>query len=262
VETPNPCRNRDCANFYIQTSKTDVESAQFGSAYLARYPQLSSVDLVRACAGSKDEDAWAEFIRRFQVVIAAAALRTARRWCDPSRALLDDLVQDTYLKLCEENSRLLRSFQPRQEDSIYGFLKVVAANVVHDHFKAALAVKRGAGQSEAVAEPVQNEVPAPRHPFDLVSHRLQLEQIDKALRQVTAGKDQERKCTIFWFRHRQGMTASEIASIPEMGLTTEGVESMLLRLAAMIRDYFRNSNPHREVKVLKRKNRSSKRTGA
>jgi DNA-directed RNA polymerase specialized sigma24 family protein len=76
-----------------------------------------------------------EFIRRFQLVIAAAVLRTARQWGEPSRAQLDDLTQNTYLKLCENDSRLLRSFQPRHEDSIYGFLKVVAANVVHDHFK-------------------------------------------------------------------------------------------------------------------------------
>jgi DNA-directed RNA polymerase specialized sigma24 family protein len=110
---------------------------------LARYSKSSSTELVRACLGSKDEEAWAEFIRRFQVVIAAAVLRTARHWGEPLRPQLDDLIQDTYLKLFENNSRLLRSFKPRHEDSIYGFLKVVAANVVHDHFKSALAAKRG-----------------------------------------------------------------------------------------------------------------------
>lgn len=230
--------------------------------FLAHYPQLSSIALVRACAGSKDREAWEEFIRRFQIVIAGVAARTARRWCDPSRAELDDLVQDTYLKLCEDNCRLLRSFQPRQEDSIYGFLKVVATNVVHDHYKAALAVKRGAGQAEAAIEPVQYEVRAPGpDSFDLVNQRSQREQVDKALRRGTPGKDQERNCSIFWLHHQQGMTASEIASIPEIGLTTGGVESVLMRLGATIRDHFQDSSSHREVKVLARKNRSSKRTG-
>ena len=226
---------------------------------MAHYANLSSTQLVRACAGSKDERAWAEFIRRFQTVISAAVMRTARHWGEPTRSQLDDLVQDTYLKLCENDSRLLRSFQPRQEDSIYGFLKVVAANVVHDHFKAALAVKRGAGQTEAILDPVQDS-PAVAMPdsFTIVSQRLQLEQIDKALRLVTAGKDQERKCTIFWLRHRQGLTASEIASISSLGLTTEGVESVLMRLAIMIRGHLINSSPHREVKVLTRKSRSKR----
>jgi RNA polymerase sigma-70 factor (ECF subfamily) len=224
---------------------------------LTRYAEFSSTELVRACAGSKDERAWAEFIRRFQVVIAAAVLRTARRWGEPSRPQLDDLIQETYLKLCENDSRLLRSFQPRHEDSIYGFLKVVAANVVHDHFKSALAAKRGAGQTEAITEPVQMDPKtAGADSFDVVSHRLQIEQVDKILTQVTAGKDRERKRTIFWLRHRQGLTASEIAAIPLIGLTTEGVESVLLRLTAMIRGYAMSSSPHREVKVLNRQNRS------
>jgi RNA polymerase sigma-70 factor (ECF subfamily) len=163
------------------------------------------------------------------------------------------------LKLCENDCRLLRSFQPRHEDSIYGFLKVVAANVVHDHFKSALAAKRGAGQTEAIMETVQRSAKtAGTDSFDAVSQRLQLEQLDKILTQLTAGKDQARKRTIFWLRHRQGLTASEIASISSIGLTTEGVESVLMRLAAMIRGHLFSSTPHREVKVLPRQSRSKR----
>ena len=209
---------------------------------MTRYAEFSSPELVRACAGSKDEAAWAEFIRRFHIVIGAAVLRTARRWGEPSRSQLDDLIQDTYLKLCENNSRLLRSFRPRREDSIYGFLKVVAANVVHDHFKAALAAKRGAVQTEALTDTVQMDpkIPGPNS-FDVVGQHLQFVQVDKILTQLTAGKDQERKRMIFWLRHRQGLTASEIAAIPSLGLTTEGVESVLMRLVAMIRGHITNS---------------------
>lgn len=232
---------------------------------MAPFVELSSTELVRACAGSKDECAWSELIRRFHGVIAAAVLRTARRWGEPSRAQLDDLIQDTYLKLCEDDCRLLRSFQPRHQDSIYGFLKVVAANVVHDHFKGVRAIKRGAGQTIAIGdretEPVKIELKTSPDSFDAITKRVQLEQIDKILRLVTAGKDQGRKCTIFWLRHRQGLTASEIAAIPSIGLTTEGVESVLMRLAAMIRSHILGSVPHREVKVLSRQNRS-KRVGS
>ena len=212
---------------------------------MPRYAKLSSSELVRACAGSKDDRAWAEFIRRFQVVIATAVLRTAHRWGEKSRPHLDDLIQDTYLKLCENDSLLLRSFEPRHEESIYGFLKVVAANVVHDHFKSASAAKRGAGQADAILDPLQIDSKA----------------ANRILSQVTAGKDQERNRTIFWLRHRQGLTASEIAAIPSVRLTTEGVECVLLRLAIMIRGHISSSTPHREVKVLPRKNRS-KRSGS
>ena len=209
---------------------------------MTRYAEFSSTELVAACAGAKDEAAWAEFIRRFHLVIASAVLRTARRWGEPSRSQLDDLIQDTYQKLCENNSRLLRSFQPRREDSIYGFLKVVAANVVHDHFKSALAAKRGAGQTEALVDPVQMDPKSSgTNSLDVAGQRLQLAEVDKILTQITAGKDQERKRMIFWLRHRQGLTASEIAAIPSIGLTTEGVESVLMRLIAMIRSHIADS---------------------
>jgi RNA polymerase sigma-70 factor, ECF subfamily len=226
---------------------------------LVRPLELSSQELVATCAGSKDEKAWAEFIRRFQGVIAAAVLRTARQWGEPSRPLLDDLIQDTYLKLCEDDAGLLRSFHPRQRDSIYGFLKVVAANVVHDHFKSALAAKRGANRTESIMQPVYTDArTVGPDSFNVVSQHLQLDQVDKILRVVTAGKDQERKRAIFWLRHRQGLTASEIAAIPSIGLTTEGVESVLMRLTIMIRGHLISSTPHREVKVFNRQNRSKR----
>jgi RNA polymerase sigma-70 factor, ECF subfamily len=222
---------------------------------LPRNLDYPPAELVKVCAGSNDERAWAEFIRRFHGVIAGAVLRTARHWGEPSRSQLDDLIQDTYLKLCENDSRLLRSFQPRHEDSVYGFLKVVAANVVHDHFKAVLAVKRGAGTTSV--EPIEIDSYVSRDgSFNEVAQRLQLEHVDRILKQVTAGKDQEKKRTIFWLRHRQGFTASEIAVLPSIDLTTEGVESVLLRLTIMIRSHLISSEPHRDVKVLKRQNRS------
>ena len=222
-----------------------------------RYPDYASADLVRACARSNDSGAWEEFIRRFQPVIAAAVLRTARHWVEPSRTQLDDLIQETYLKLCEDDTNLLASFRPRHEDSIYGYLKVVAANVVHDHFKGALAAKRGSGLAHLESDDV-DICAADEDGFESVARRLQLERVDDVLRQITAGKDQDKKRTIFWLRYRQGFTATEIASIPTLGLTTEGVESMLLRLVVVLRGHLQSTHPHRDVKVLKRQNRSNK----
>jgi RNA polymerase sigma-70 factor, ECF subfamily len=202
---------------------------------LPEFSDLSPIQLVRECAGSNDPELWAEFIRRFQPVIAAAVLRTARPF-DPPRQVLDDLIQDTYLKLCENDSRMLRSFKPRSENSIYGYLKVVARNIVCDHFKAELAEKRGAGQIDAIEEPFQNDPKTKgSNDMDSILRNLQLQEIERALLKVTAGKDQQRKCTIFWLRHRQGLTASEIAALPAVGLSTEGVESVLLRLTVMVR---------------------------
>jgi RNA polymerase sigma-70 factor, ECF subfamily len=237
-----------------------VEFANLWSKSLARYAEFSSIDLVGACAASEDQRAWAEFTRRFHTVISSAVRRTAARWgCSAPKSQVDDLAQETYLKLCESDRQLLRMFHPRHQDSIYGFLKVVAANVVHDYFKSVQAAKRGAGQMETLIDDLQIDPKTiGTDSFEAISRRLQLEHVDKILRQVTAGKDQERKRMIFWLRHQQGLTAAEIASIPSIRLTTEGVESVLMRLTAMIRAHLLSSVPHREVKVLKRKIRSKK----
>ncbi len=206
---------------------------------MARYSSLSSEDLVSVCAGSRDSAAWQEFIRRFQPLIATVVLRMARRWGDPPGQLVDDLVQETYLKLCADDSRLLRSFQAHHADAIYGFLKVVAANVVHDHFKAALAGKRGAGRVDVL----ESEEARPSTALSSVSgaaemeRRILLQQVDDLLTRVATGDEKERNRAIFWLYYRNGLSASDIASLPSIGLSTKGVESTILRMTRMIRSH-------------------------
>jgi RNA polymerase sigma-70 factor (ECF subfamily) len=209
---------------------------------LGPYSSFSTDDLVKVCAGSKNPAAWEEFIRRFHPVIARVVMRTARRFGEPSRQVLDDLIQETYLKLCEDDSRLLRSFQPRFPDAIFGFLKVVAANVVRDHYKFALAEKRGAGQTDALWEGTR---PAPASPavgnFDAMERHIFLQQVDEVLTRSAAGEEQTRNRAIFWLYYRHGLSANAIASLPAFGLTTKGVESTILRMTRMIRSHMLES---------------------
>lgn len=207
---------------------------------MARFSELSSNQLVKECIGSNDPEAWVEFIRRFQRVIARAVGQKASSFNEDSRELVDDLVQDTYLKLCEDNCRLLRRFQPHSEDSIYSYLKVVAGNVALDHFKLKKANKRGDNQTESMGDLEQVD-PLTRGTDieDCIHRNLQWEQIEKIVLEVTKGKDQRRNCLIFRLHYRQGFTAREIAALPGIGLSTEGVESVLMRLLVMIRDHMR-----------------------
>ena len=200
------------------------------------YSTLSPEDLVLACAQTGDAAAWEEFVRRFQRLIATVALRVARRWGESSPQLVDDLVQETYLKLCADDCRLLRSFQPQHPDAFYGFLKVVTANLVHDHFKATQSAKRGADllASEGLPpEPLADGKQAGSE--TAIERQVFLNQVDECLRRAEAGPDQRRNCVIFWLYYRQGLTAAAIAALPSIGLTTKGVESTLLRLTRLIR---------------------------
>ena len=185
------------------------------------------------------EAAWAEFIRRFQPVIANVVIRTARHWGEPPRHLLDDLVQETYLKLCADDCRLLRQFRSRHDDSIFGFLKVVTASVVRDHFKSERAQKRDTNQTDALADDSGMEPPATRGGGSLaaIENQVRLREIDEAIYKLYKGPAVVRNRAIFWLNHRDGMTASAIASIPGIGLNTKGVESILRRMTDMIQGH-------------------------
>ena len=112
------------------------------------YSSLSIEELVRRCSASRSADAWEEFVRRFHRLIATVILRTAARLGDSSRQTVDDLIQETYLKLCADDFRILRSFEQQRPDAFIGYVKVVAANVARDHFKSFHTRKRGAGHVE------------------------------------------------------------------------------------------------------------------
>src|SRR5208337_596707 len=62
--------------------------------------------------------------------------------------LIDELIQETYLKLCANEASLLRTFDSQHPDAFCGYLKVLTANLVHDYFRAQHSHKRGKGQLE------------------------------------------------------------------------------------------------------------------
>jgi len=207
------------------------------------YHSISPEELVLACCRSASEAAWAEFIRRFQPLIASVAIRIARRWNVTSTSLTDDLVQETYVKLCADNCRLLRGFESRQLGGFYGFLKVVTANVVHDHFKASYAAKRGSGHANESVETLEYESTIPRDSAvplgqPTAERAILLQEIDQHLARLVPVKDLPRSRLIFWLYYRSGLSASAIASLPNLGLTTKGVESALLRLTRLVRTAF------------------------
>ena len=162
-------------------------------------------------------------------------LRTALRWGDPSR--IDDLVQDTYLKLCSNGARILREFEFRHADALFGFLKVVAANVVNDHFKLLNRVKRDAGHRSEEPGGLES-IPAtnPADPLWPTERDILLNEIDDLLRRRASEAGHERDRTIFWLYYRQGLSARAIASIPSVGLSTKGVESAIVRLTRLVRE--------------------------
>lgn len=193
------------------------------------YEKLCAADLIKECVVSKQAEAWEEFVRRFQPLIAGVVARTAARWMPVTAALVDDLVQETYLKLCIEGFRRLATFESRHEDAIYGYLKAIAYTVTLDHFKMHFRTKRGARLR--VNADFDNFLRVAARKSSLEEDIL-LKEIESVAQQAAEGKRDE---LIFELYYRQGFSTRSIAEIPSIGLSQKGVESCLHRLTARLK---------------------------
>lgn len=209
-----------------------------------RYSSLSLKDVVCLCSGSCDEAAWEEFVSRVGRPISLTILRTASLWGQPSVTLVEDLVQVTYLKLWEDNCRLLRDFAIQHPEAILGYVKKTAANATYDHFRHSRSQSAGGGHphvSTSDVDPQAGEGVDGNH--EKIAFQVLLNQIDQHLRRTLVGPDQERDRMIFWLYFRQGMSAREIASMPTIGLTPKGVGSVIERLKECVRSHILGTGP-------------------
>jgi RNA polymerase sigma-70 factor (ECF subfamily) len=201
------------------------------------FASLSIEDLLHRCSIGGDLGAWEEFVRRFHRLIATVVLSTATRLGDSSKHTVDDLIQETYLKLCDDNFRILRNFEQQHPDAFLGYIKVVTANIVRDHFKLVYSEKRGASRIEQFAEdfvPVAAENTAGSQ--KAIERGVLIKEVRQHLDLCVAGPDQERNRRIFWLYYRVGLSARAIAVMPGIGLTTKGVESILMRITRDLRE--------------------------
>jgi RNA polymerase sigma-70 factor (ECF subfamily) len=201
-------------------------------------------DLAKACACSADAAEWEEFLRRCAPLASLVAWRVARLWVNGSSpAMVDDIVQEIFLKLCEQERRILRSFEPRGEDSFLGLLRIVSASVANDYFRRLYSVKRG---GKVVTTPLVEDI-APvtgtgARPAAQMQRSVLLSQLDQRLCAVR-GATGQRDRALFWLYYLQGLTAEEIAALPSFGLTPKGVESALRRVTLWLREEIERPNP-------------------
>jgi RNA polymerase sigma factor (sigma-70 family) len=185
---------------------------------------LSDRELVELCLQSGSEEAWKEFLRRFQPLIAGVVSRSIRRRTLPSRNLVDDLVQSTLRKLCENNCRAISTFRWLHENSFRGFLKVVAANMVQDHFRKYPTTRVEEDLEEVGPEAVHTEGFASR-----VEHNTMVDKLIRCLdKLLMAEPDAKKHVAMFLLYYRHGLTAKEISGVYQQ--TVKTVENTLLRL--------------------------------
>ena len=215
--------------------------------------KLSAQELVSSCLHSQDEAAWTEFVRRFQPLIAGVVTKCVFKRIRPKPDLIDDLVHDTYVKLFANNYKALRDFYFQHDNAFFGFLKVVASNVVEDYFRGSTSQKRGSGREEEDIDEVR--IPAPANPRSSNPAELSIlfREIDQCLAELAGEPNFTRDYTIFWLYYRQGLTANAISELPGIDLGVKGVESLLLRLIRLVQARLNGPPPPRLPKKPQKK---------
>jgi RNA polymerase sigma-70 factor (ECF subfamily) len=198
------------------------------------YESMSIDELVQECAKSSHADAWAEFIRRFQRLIASVVIRCCHEWSETSQEVIEDLIQDTYLKLCANNRSLLANFRSEHPNSFLGYLKTVTANLAYDHFRALIGPMRDREKTVGLDE-ANNQAKMGFGGAEATEDEVFFKEVDGILLARGSGPLQQKERTIFWLRYRQGFTAKEIASLPDIDLEPKGVESAIYRVTEFVK---------------------------
>ena len=179
-------------------------------------------DLAKACAHTASAAEWEEFLRRCAPLAGMVAVRVCRMWTNGSSpAMVDDIVQEIFMRLCEQERRILREFEPRGDDSFLALLRVVSASVANDYFRRISSVKRG---GKVVTSSLEDDA----HPASAAgtSETARIErgalfaQLDQKLGSAAA---------------KSPSSMARAAGLPGAGLTPKGVESALRRTASWLK---------------------------
>jgi len=208
-------------------------------------PELTR--LARICAYSAQAPEWEEFVGILMPVVALSVRRVCFQYNDVSAATVNEIVQEVFLKLCENDRRVLRKFEDRGQDSFLKLLRVIAVTVATDHFRKTRAEKRG---GLAQTAQVDTHLPFSELPDARATQAVEwptlIGQIDGYLWLYPQAVN-KRDRNLFWLYYRHGLTAEAISRIPAIGLSAKGVESALGRMVRLLRQTIQDGKPKQEV---------------
>ncbi|HLK66713.1 MAG TPA: sigma-70 family RNA polymerase sigma factor [Bryobacteraceae bacterium] len=203
------------------------------------------------CLSSQSPAVWKGFLAQLRRTIAAAVIRTARQFGTVSPDLTDDLIQDTYVRLCARDYGAFRELRSSEPGAIYGLAQAAAVTVTLDHFRAAMRQKRGGDRKVVALDDSPLAQVADQAQESRLEHALIVQEIDRRLPELAAEGCLDRDRRIFWLYYRHGFTAKDIAGIPSLGLSPKGVESAIHRLTDGLKKLFsaRKLNSERERRL-------------
>jgi RNA polymerase sigma-70 factor (ECF subfamily) len=173
--------------------------------------------------------AWEDFVREAHGVVASTVLRALSRWRYPQKDQVEDLVQETFLKLCANDFYLLRRFRSDRSEALVAYLRAVTSTVVSDAQRARSAQKRGSGGEALDLDDVPHAA-ATTQSIEQVERDMLFSRVAECL-----SDQRKRDRQIFWLYYRHGLTTQAIAEIKVVELSSSGVESLIRRLTIAVR---------------------------
>lgn len=183
---------------------------------------LSLSELIALCSDTRHRDLLDAFVQQLQAPVAGVVSRTLRRQGVHDPETVKDLCQQVFLKLLGSKFNLKDRSRGRTDGEILGLIRATAANLVVDAIRAS----RPTAPIDQIADISWT---------DRIEERVLVQEVDTALKKLLGTATAARDYRIFWFYHRDRMTAREISLLPGICLSVKGVESVIFRLTTEVK---------------------------
>ncbi|HLS68478.1 MAG TPA: sigma-70 family RNA polymerase sigma factor [Kiloniellales bacterium] len=177
---------------------------------------LQNVDIAALTAGRKE--AWDAFARAAAPIVLAAVRRTLARASRNDEA--EDVVQQVFERLCRDDFRLLRNYDPGRAQ-LSTWLSVVANSTALDHLRR---LKRVPEPREVLPEPEAGEPLPQRDPLPIPRNLLT-----------------PRQGAIMALLYEQELDVVDVAEL--LGITAQTVRSAHHKALTRLRSYFAEEFP-------------------
>jgi RNA polymerase sigma-70 factor (ECF subfamily) len=195
-------------------------------------PDTPDRELVELCLQG-NQDAWVEFLRRFHRLVAGVGAKTLPVRLR-SQEVIEDLVQETWKRICNNDCRALRELEWLHEGALRGILKITASSAAKDHVRIVKSQKRDIDKEEPLE--LVFDLPTPDDLEGRIHNRVFLEKLARCIEdKIQSETHRTRDIAMFllFFSHR--VTASDLARVYELGL--KAVENTVARLARIARQH-------------------------
>lgn len=170
------------------------------------------------------DKAWEHLLIAVRPTLARVVYRVSMQWGVRDYTLIEDALQEAFLKLNQQRTRLSVLPVNSSDQQLEAYLKVIAANAAHDFWK---------DRQRIDTSSVELCDSLPSSSEDSKVNNVEQSLLSQKFNALLDVNKKER--TIFWLYYRQGFTAKEIASIAQFGLGVKGVESLIHRLTTRLK---------------------------